>query len=86
MYYQRTGKRHATEEILVELCAEPNIADLGFTEPPAAIDDDLKPLAIIKGAAHAYQVYLVRKFKEWATRTDKRQIHVKFDTVPAWAV
>lgn len=85
LYHQRTGKRHATEDILVELCHEPNIDDIGFCEPPAVIDDDLKPLAFIKGVAHAYQVYLVRKFSEWATRTNKRQIHVKFDSVPQWA-
>lgn len=81
LYFLRTGKRHKTEEVLVELCAMPNIDCNVFSEPPAAVDDDLKALPVLT----AYTTYLKRKFNEWATREDKRKIFVTWSVQsPSW--
>lgn len=83
MYTRDTGKVHKTQVIL-ELLRQPpiNIPALPFVEPPVAAPDEFKAVAIFKGAAVAYQQYLVSKFKEWQQRD--KPIAVEFDYKPDW--
>ena len=83
-YTARTGKPHATQAILDALAQYPaRLPDDGFCEPPVAATDEFKELAALRGAAVAYQRYLVAKFAEWQSRA--KPIAVQFTNCPKWA-
>lgn len=78
-YIFRTGKVHKSSELLGVLMVAPiNIPKGELTPFAMAMPDEIKiramkesPLAI---ATTAYRMYLNEKYKDWATRTDKRLI------------
>ncbi len=73
LYFLQTGKRHKTEETLVELCHVPDaLLDIAFNEPPCVVEDDIKHMPVIQ----AYKATIIRKFTEWTTRA--KPMAVKF--------
>lgn len=83
-YTFRTGKVHGYEKYYAEVIDLPaNIAENGDTDFPMCMPDDCKKtLDTYKN----YKYYLNTKFKDWATRTDKRQIFVNWSkrNKPEW--
>ena len=75
-YKLRTGKTHGYEKYLNEVLEAPqNIPEKGDEDFPMCMPVEMKKtLDVHKN----YKYYLNRKFKEWMTRTDKRQI------IPTW--
>ena len=73
-YTFRTGKVHKSSELSEQLFSAPtNIKTGCLTAFAMAMPDDLK-LKGLTDPTKAYKLYLNRKFNDWRTRTDKRQI------------
>ncbi|MBG24156.1 MAG: hypothetical protein CMF22_11975 [Idiomarinaceae bacterium] len=83
---EASGKRHKTHDILAALRHVPaEIEYEGFTAPPMVIPEHLKKHAVFGGREEAYRQYLIEKYTEWMTRTDKRRMMVTFPCgIPEW--
>lgn len=87
-YTHRTGKIHKSSDYLDVLRKAPvNCADKGLTEIRRAMPDSYI-LASLNNPYKSYQMYLNDKFKEWQTRTDKKQMKVEWTNrnKPNWVV
>ena len=74
---KRTGKVHGYITYLEQVMSPPqNIKDGNLTSFIIAAPDEFKNLAIFGSAEDAYKAYLNAKWKNWATRSDKRKIFV----------
>lgn len=75
-YTFRTGKVHGYEKYYAEVENPPvQLPEKGDTFFPMCMPQEMKKtLDVHKN----YQYYLNQKFKDWATRTDKRQIFVEW--------
>ncbi|MNY63272.1 hypothetical protein D3C86_2002050 [compost metagenome] len=73
-YTFRTGKVHASSRFLDVLSKVPDGITKEELEPFAmAMPEEFKVHGLFD-QTKAYRMYLNAKFKEWSTRTDKRQI------------
>lgn len=73
-YTFRTGKVHKSSELLGKLMVAPVNIPRGELSPfSMAMPDNFK-LRGLTDPTKAYKLYLNNKFKDWASRTDKRQI------------
>ena len=80
----RTGKVHKTSELLETLSAPPmNAPNKELCIDFMCMGDEYKKTLDVH---RNYQLYLIAKFKDWAVRTDKRQIHVSWTNrnPPKW--
>lgn len=85
-YTHRTGKVHASARWLPVLAKAPKgISSKGLQAFAMAMPDEYKIKGIID-PTKAYREYLNAKFKNWATRTDKKRIIAKWSkrAKPAW--
>lgn len=73
------GKEHGYDEYfeVIQLYT-PNILDNGFWDPPACVDKDILSDDRFITVEDCYKEYLIRKYNNWQTRTDKRRMPVKF--------
>ncbi|APC44283.1 hypothetical protein [Pseudoalteromonas phage PH357] len=87
LYTLNTGKIHKTESILEKLKTLPkNITVREWTDPPIAAPDKFKMQVILgTNICKAYQNYLLEKFEEWRTRTDKKPMFAEWwGDAPEW--
>jgi len=85
-YTYRTGKEHASSRFIGVLSKVPeNILQERQTFFAKAMPDEHKA---IPNVPLAYQSYLNVKFKDWQTRTDKKQMPVQWTkrNIPSWYV
>lgn len=59
----------------------PNLPDTVFIDPPKCVDDDIRKKSLFKPVTECYKEYLKKKYVDWTTRTDKKQMSVKFVSV-----
>ena len=82
----RNGKPHASMALLKELKTAPK----NSTNKPVDIDFMCMPVECKKtiDVHKNYRYYLNQKYKDWATRTDKKQIHVTWTNAvkPDWVI
>ncbi len=88
MYKRKSGKDHASSVLRKHLLQPPpKLSNNGFVPPYPACGEYINNLVTSGDLSvrDAYRMYLNNKFKEWAVRTDKRQIFVNwyYDT-PSW--
>lgn len=84
---EHTGKIHGSLAYIDELMIPPvNIPNIPQTDFVIAAPDQFKLTAVFSGVEQGYMDYLNWKFKDWATRSDKRQIFVEWigGRIPSW--
>lgn len=88
-YTFRTGKIHKSSLYLDELRDFPkNIPSGKMTDFAVAMPDEFKKELFHSDVFTAYRKLLVHKYQTWTTRTDKKQMTVKWSNrvKPAWAI
>ncbi len=85
------GKVHGYITYLEQVMNLPqNIKDGNLTSFVIAAPDEFKQLAVFGSVEDAYKAYLNAKWKNWATRSDKRKIFVHWsgamggENAPDW--
>lgn len=84
-YNQWSNKDHKCTERTMALSKMPiDIPDAGFRRAPAAVDDDLKHLAVKYNVFTAYQAHLLRKYNNlWQCRARPIKIEFHYEE-PIW--
>lgn len=79
---KRTGKMHGYIAYLEQVMYLPqNIKDGNLTSFVIAAPDEFKKLTVFGSVEGAYKAYLNAKWKNWATRSDKRKIFVHWSGI-----
>lgn len=84
LFKESKGKEHATQRVLETLSTPPKaIPNKKFCEPPPAMPDEFKAIAIFKPVTIAYQKYLCSKYAEWQQRDKPLKVEWTH-RVPSW--